>query len=384
MHYSLIEGFFWASYSAIFAYASVYLLHYGFTNSQVGYVIAAGGVVSAILQPLTGRIADASPRNILHRIAIILSFVMIGAAGLLLMPGMTFWVIALLYGVLVAFLQVITPILYAAGMFFIKKGVNINFGIARGIGSISYAGLASLLGILTESVSVDTVIYSVIIIYLLLIILILTFHFKGVDELKEAVKASESGGSVKDFFKENVSFAILLLGSVLLFTSHNIIGNYMFQICANIGYGAKEMGVAMSVMAAMELPTLFLLTAINRRIASGYLLKASGVFMCIKSLVLWLAGSYAMVLFAMVFQMFGYGLFAGISVIYVTHTIKEKDQTMGQSLMTMTMTLGAVIGSLLGGIILDRASVFVMLLYSTAFALVGAIVLIIFSKKGKN
>lgn len=384
-HYSLIQGVFWASYAAIFAYSSIYLLNYGFTNSEVGYVIAFGGIASAILQPTFGSIADRSKKNILHKLIIILSLIMIAVSGILLMPGKNFWLIAFMYGMLVVFLQVITPLVYSAGMFYIKKGVNINFGVARGIGSLAYAGLSTLLGILTKSMPVDIVIYSVIIIYVSLIILILLFHFKGVSEEKAEAEAGISNISTPfvSFIKNNRNFFVVLTGSILLFVSHNLMGNYMFQIVSYHGYTAVEMGYAVSLMAVMELPSLFFLTAINKRITSGILLKISGVFMFVKALTLMLATNMAMIYVSMCFQMLGYGLFCGISVYYVSHTIEERDQTRGQSLVTMTMTVGSVIGSLLGGVMLDAFGVPLLLTVSSVSALLGAVILCLFAKKGK-
>jgi PPP family 3-phenylpropionic acid transporter len=88
-----------------------------------------------------------------------------------------------------------------------------------------------------------------------------------------------------------------------------------------------------------------------------------------------------MIYFAMSLHILGYGLFAGISVIYVNETIAVQDQTRGQALMTMTVTLGAVIGSLLGGSLIDRIQVPGMLLVSGVIALIGTIIVSIFARK---
>jgi PPP family 3-phenylpropionic acid transporter len=49
--------------------------------------------------------------------------------------------------------------------------------------------------------------------------------------------------------------------------------------------------------------------------------------------------------------------------------------------MTMTVTLGAVIGSLLGGSLIDRIQVPGMLLVSGVIALIGTIIVSIFARK---
>lgn len=50
--YSAVQGFFWTGYAGIMGFCSVYLLYAGFSNSQVGLLIAAAGLLSALLQPV--------------------------------------------------------------------------------------------------------------------------------------------------------------------------------------------------------------------------------------------------------------------------------------------------------------------------------------------
>ena len=386
-HYSLILGVFWASYAAVFAYCSVFLIAKGFTNSQIGYVIAAGGVLSALLQPVFGGIADKSRKCVLHKLITLISLVMILAAGLLLAFGRIFWVTALLYGCLIVFLQINTPLTNSIGMFFRKKGVNVDFGIARGIGSLAYAGLSSLLGILTENYSVSTVMYSVIIIYVLLIIFVLTFHFKGVDETNEIRENEDeisNASTFMEFVKAHKRFMIVLAGGVCLFISHNVIGNYMYQIVTYRGYTGREMGFATSLMAAAELPTLFLLTLILRRFKTGTLIRVASLFMFVKAGILVFATTIGMIYFATAFQMLGFGLFVGVSVYYVSQTIEPENQVRGQALMTMITTVGSVIGSFVAGILLDKTSVQVMLVFSAAIALVGVVIVGIFAEQGRT
>ncbi len=382
IQYSMIQGIFWGCFALVFAFSSVYLLAKGFTNTQVGYVMAAGSALSALLQPALGGFVDRSKKLILHSVLIALSMIMIVLAGLLLSLGKTFWLIALLYGLLVTFQQMITPITYSLSMFFLSRGVHINFGIARGIGSISYAVVAAVLGVLVEKWNEDLVIACVIIFYAVFLVVVATFHFHGVKEekLPQEVQEKKHGG-ILAFVRENPAFSVVLLGNVFVFISHNILNNYLFQIVEYHGYGSKEMGYAAAVAAVFELPTLFLLSRINSKISSANLFRLSMVFFFLKNLCLYLATGMPMIYFAMSLHILGYGLFAGISVIYVNESIAVQDQTRGQALMTMTVTLGAVIGSLLGGSLIDRIQVPGMLLVSGVIALIGTIIVSIFARK---
>ena len=384
--FSAIEALFWGSYSAIFAYSSVYLLDKGFSNSVIGYIIAIGSILSAVLQPSVGAYADRSRKNVLHTLLTVFSLIMVLCCGGLLCAGRVFWVTALLYGLLIAFLQVITPLINSLGMLFISRGVNINFGIARGLGSLAYAGISALLGVLTERFDVSTVIWTVMALYVLMIIAVVTFHFKDINEDPASTDVVEAPAkqNIFEFFASHRRFTVLLFGNVLIFISYNMVCDYLYQIIASIGCTSSDLGNVLFVGAALELPSLFLLTRINKRVSSGHLFKLTAVFMTLKNIILLFAGSLAAVYCAMLTQPLGFGLFAGISIYYVSHTIEPENDVRGQSLMTDTITVGAVLGSLLGGIIIDAASVKAMLVFAVIVSAVGMVIVCLSAENGKR
>ena len=315
---------------------------------------------------------------------ILLSCVMILLCGFLLSFGKIFWIVALFYGLLITFIQIITPLTYALAMTMIRHGVRINFGICRGIGSVIYAVFTSALGILTEKLGMDAVIWAVLLVYMLMIPAVAFFRFKGHGETGGTGLERPTPGSVPilTFLLEHRRFAGVLAGNALVFISYNILGDFLYQIVARLGAGSREMGFAVSLAAVCELPALFLLRQISSKFRSGTLLKVSECFMFLKALGLLLSGSMYGVYGTMLIQMFGYGLFAGISVYYVSDTVEPENQTRGQSLMTMTITVGMVLGGLLGGLLLDRTSVSVMLGVSAGIALAGAVTVVFSAEKG--
>lgn len=381
--FALLQAIFWASFGAIFAYSSVFLLDKGFTNSQVGYVMAFGYIVSVFLQPLIGNAADSSEKMILHRLIIIFSMIIIAVSGLLLSFSRFFWTVALFYGLLISFHQVIIPLTYSIGMFFIDRGININFGISRAMGSLAYAGASALVGLLIEQFSTNVVIYTVILVYILLIFVVSKFHFEGVEEINSALDNLDNKVSLIKFLKEHKKFSILLIGSTLVFVSYNLMGSYMYQIVAYHGKGTREMGFAVFLGAIFELPALFALSAIRIKYKSGFLLKFAMVFFFIRALATYLAPNINFLYMTLVFQSLGYGLHAGISVYYVSHVLEPKYLVSGQSLMNTTITIGSVLASVIGGRLLDLTSVPFMLFVSMIFAGIGALIMLLSAEEGK-
>ena len=404
--YAALQGEFWMSFCVIFSFASVYLLKKGFTSSEVGVLIAVAGTLSAILQPIVGDVVDRSKRISLHMAILFFSFFIIVAAVLLYCFDLQFWLTALLYGVMVAVLQVVTPLVNAIGMYYINRGVAINFGIARGIGSLSYALISLAVGNLVERYQEPVIPLLVIIIYLCIIVSTVTFRFKLAPkfadvkdieaEIEEEIKedslpqrdipyVNDSGHEMSEssFFKKYPKFMTLLVGLTLLFVSHNMLNNFIFQIVQYHGAGSVEMGNVAGLAAALELPTMFLFTYYLKIVSAGNLLKVSGVFFTLKALMTYLATGMGMIYAAQFMQMFGFALFVVASVYYVNEKIAEQDKVKGQSYMTMTNTAGSVGGSLIAGWLIDSLGVPTMLLVSVLAGLLGA-VLVIISAQGSR
>ena len=385
--YCMLQGAFWSTFSAIFAYASMYLLDKGLSNSQIGYILSLGSILSALAQPIVGGMADRSKKLILHKLLVAFSVIIIIMAGILLSFNKVFWMVFLFYTLIIAFSQVMTPLTYSLAMFFVSKGIPIDFGIARGIGSLCYAICSAILGVLIEKQGVDIIIYAIILIYILLIITVATFHFKGIDEnAKNTDMGTQTGGnnnlSLVGFILRYKRFFVVIVGNVLVFVSHNIISNYMFQIYDNIGLTSSEMGYGIFIAAACELPSLFLLSTINKKVPSGILFKIAVFFIFVRNVVMYLAKNIVVMYFSMSLSMLGYGIFAGASILFVENVIDADNRVRGQAMMTMTTALGSFVGSLIGGVIIDRFSVNTMLVTSSVMALVGALIVIAAGERG--
>ncbi len=380
--YALVQGNFWMSFCIIFSYARVYLLSKGLKSSQVGMIMAAAGLMSAVLQPIVADFADRAKVVSLRQIIASFSLIMIVLAGILLIPVLHPILIALVYAGLVAVLQIITPLVNAAGMEWINQGVPVNFGIARGTGSLLFAAISYIAGVIVSRFSTDVIPAMVVIFYILLFGAILTFRFKSVPEQNQLLQETQrmtvdadADGGMLNFFKRYHKFGLLLIGITVCFASHNILNNFMFQIVAHQGGTSTQMGTAMAIAAAIELPTMVLFSYVIVKIKSSTLLVVSGIFFTIKSFLTFMAGSMMGIYAAQFSQALGFALFVPASVYYVNHLMNEKDRVKGQAYMTVTNTVGSIVGSLLGGALIDYAGVGNMLLASTLIALAGAVII---------
>lgn len=400
--YALIQGLYWMSFCIIFAYASVYLLDKGFSNTAIGLLVGISGTISAVLQPLIGGMAGDGPGKVPLK-----QMIMSGCA-LMVLVGLSLFLVSgnrmltlVCYGVGVTFLQVLTPLVYSLGMVCINRGEKLDFGLARGFGSLAYAGISYVAGFMVASVGTEFIPASIAGLYALMLVAVFFFRagempapapgrLNGAGNTagavsgkclsdenckNEAEEEKRNNQQEVTFFKRYPRFLMLLLGATLVFVSHNMLNNFAFQIMESKGGGSSAMGTAIALAAASELPTMFLFGWMVKKVRCDIWLKISGLFFLIKAVATVLVTSVAGMYVIQGLQMFGFALFVVASVYYVNMIMKEKDRTRGQAFMTMTNTLGGVLGSSFGGAFIDGFGIHTMLLVSTVVAAAGMVLM---------
>lgn len=371
--YALIQGVYWMSFCVIFAYASVYLLDKGLSNTAIGLVIGISGTVSAVLQPWVGGLADGSGRISLKSVILLIGGLMMAFGICLLAVSKSHVLTIICYGAQVTLLQVLTPLIYALGMGCINRGENLNFGLARGIGSLAYAAVSFTAGFLVASAGVFIIPLSVVGIYGVLLLVVLFFGCRKTETGAGAAAGAKQSKTA--FFKRYHRFSMLLAGGILVFVSHNLINNFAFQIMESKGGGSSAMGTAIALAAVSELPVMFVFAWLVKVVSCDKWLKLSGLFFFIKAAATFLVTDVKGMYLIQGLQMFGFALFVVASVYYVNAIMEEQDQVKGQAYMTMTNTLGAVIGSTLGGVLIDSLGIQAMLAVSVAAGAAGMVLM---------
>ncbi|MBS6395784.1 MAG: MFS transporter [Clostridiales bacterium] len=382
VQYSILQGAYWASFCVIYGFATVFLLSKGFNSAQIGVMIAVGNVLGVVMQPYFASIADASGKLDLHRLTALLSGVL--AVLLLLLCLAPNWLAAtaFLFVLSDVFLQVIQPLVNSVSVYYVNRGVQMDFGIARGVGSLSYAGASYVLGLLVEHFGSVTV---PLLGLFLMVIVVLTMCSlpvlqEGMQEARQQKKES-SDISIWRFFGKYKNFTLTLAGITLLFTFHNMSNSYLIQIVSHLGGDSAQMGTALSIAAVLELPVMVFFSRLVKRFSSRTLLIVSGMFFVLKALSLLLVGNMFQLYLQQMLQMGSFALYVPASVYYVNEHMAEQDKFKGQAVMTGTNTLGGVLGSLLGGFLLNASGVELMLQVEFAVAALGGVLVLLSAGK---
>lgn len=384
--YILIQVVYWAVCASLCAYQAALLLHRGFSNTQVGLLLAVRCLAGVVAQPLVGGYADKHPNVPLKGIVTLCLGVSFFAGLAYMLPmGMAGTAVTMVF--LGALEVQAYPLIDAMAVQFIQAGAKVSYSLGRGFGSLAYGTTSVLIGLQAGRFGVEATLWSHSVLMLLLIAAVLSFPRFDSAWGRAAKGEKERPKSALGLLRDNPRFAVMLLGLFLGITACMPMSNFLVNIVQDRGGVQAHLGVAVFFMSASELPAAFLFDRLYRRGRAGAILTASMGFVALKAILLLGTGSYWMVWLAQPIQMLGYGLFTPASVFYVSDVVPSADQVKGQTLMMMASNgLGGMLSSALGGAALDLGGVNAMLWMCVALgtAAVAVTALAAFPRRNKG
>ncbi|MEG0824749.1 MAG: MFS transporter [Oscillospiraceae bacterium] len=351
-HYMLLQMGFWAMFAGICAYQATLLQARGFTNSQVGVLVAVRCFAGVVFQPLLGSFADRHPKiplKLIVSLSLLLSF--FASLALMLPMGMPGTV--LLFVILGGFEISAYPLMDSMAVQFINDDMPIRYSLGRGLGSLSYAFCCIFLSLQVGRFGVESTLYThaaLVLFEMLVVFFFPTFH---PTKQAEAVFVANPQ-SVLSLLRSSPRFTLMLGGVMLGMTAVIPLSNFLINIMESRGGTPTSLGYGLFLMAAFELPTAFIFQRLYHKAGAANLLVISMVFCTLKAVVLLLSGNMLVVMLAQPLQMLGYGLFTPASVFFVNDTVPPDDRVLGQTLMMVASNgLGGVLSSFIAGKTLD-------------------------------
>ena len=428
--YANIFAAYWMFYGVANAFASAYLLPKGYTNAEIGIILAVGSVLAVFLQPIMADIVDRSKKLSLLGVTQL-------SAGLLIVLEATLFAMAhkslalwVVFVMIIAWLTALQPLFNSLAFHLEESGVHIHFGICRGMGSLGFALLTAVLGTFVEmwGANILPAVGELTLAGLLVTIMIVKREFErcvkmkaqaryagagaGVsgdaevsaasDEVRTAVEAGalrapadvstneetplplppDSADKQEEinlwrFIRDNKLFLVLNIGVIGLYFSNAVLNNFMLQIVNAVGGTSEDMGRVLAVMAFMEMPALFFFDKVKARFSCQTLLKVAAVGFTLRVGLIFLAKSMTVIYLAHIFQTLGFALFLPAMVVFIGDVMRRGEAVKGQAFFTAMTTVAAMISSVLGGIMLDVRDAHFMLLVSTLVTAAGAVVIIL-------
>lgn len=371
--YYTTMGLYWSVIASCVSFLNVFLTGRGLGTAEIGFLTAVGNGLAAIFQPIVSKVCSRSNKNerdFLVLISMLAMTLVIMAlerkAGL----SMKIEIVAA-----VALVLVMQPLLNSLGYFYIARSVEINYGVSRGIGSITFAGTSFVLGILSEINKDLSMVMAAVLLGALILSLLAQKPISG-----NNVVTVFDGRAQKQKI-QNSKFVIFLLAVGMLFTFYNVTNVYLLQIAKRIGGDAKTVGTAFAVAALFEFPIMFMFNRLKEKFKSRSMLIFSGIFFLLKGILTYIATSPSTLIAIQMTQLFGFALFTPCSVDFINDIMSDEKKITGQGFLASAITMGGVIGSVAGGVLIESTGVLNTLIISNIICLI-AILLIVISTRG--
>lgn len=371
--YYTTMGLYWSVIASCVSFLNVFLTGRGLGTAEIGFLTAVGNGLAAIFQPIVSKVCSRSNKN--ERDFLVLISMLAMTLVIMALERTSGLAMKIEIVAAIALVLVMQPLLNSLGYFYIARSVEINYGVSRGIGSITFAVTSFVLGILSEINKDLSMVMAAVLLGALILSLLAQKPISG-----NNVVTVFDGRAQKQKI-QNSKFIIFLLAVGMLFTFYNVTNVYLLQIANRIGGDAKTVGTAFSVAALFEFPIMFMFNRLKEKFKSRSMLIFSGIFFLIKGILTYIATSPSTLIAIQVTQLFGFALFTPCSVDFINDIMSDEKKITGQGFLASAITMGGVIGSVAGGVLIESLGVLNTLIVSNIICLI-AILLIVISTKG--
>ena len=387
--YSELFVAYWCVYCVISGFSSVFLLDIGYSNTEIGTMLAIGNIVSVIIQPISANIADRSQKLNTLDISMIMALVIGVFEALVLIVGKRSIVLFVAYLAVIAVHAAMQPLLNSVEGMFLHVGKRADYGLSRSFGSLGYSITSMILGLAIASAGSGFLPFVALGFLALLVIGLVVMQRKYKELAALAAEAGELSGqstaaeaaelseprkeiTMKEFMLRHKLFLVIMFGIFLMFYHHQVINYYMLQVFQNVGGDSTDMGLYGSLMTITEVPALMFFTPLNKKFKTNTLLKVGIVGLMLRGIFMYTATSPLGIQLSLIVNPFGFSLFLAAIVKYISEIMDEREAVRGQSLYVVVITASAVVASFTGGIILDVWGASKMLLLCMILCIVGA------------
>ena len=345
-----LTAIFYVIQVSILGFTVYYLNENGYTALEVGMLLAAFGIIAAIVQPLLGYLADKNKKFDFKYILTCSAFVAIALFIALFLFDKNKVIIGLLFGLTFVLTNSMSPFVNSSCFYYSNKGINVDYGKARGFGSFSFAIASYVLGIYTKTFGTKAISFNGIIFAIVFLLIILFIpRINSDDENKEKnVNAKASNLNIIELIKKYPSFFLMVLATIFAMCFQNADCGYLIDIIEDLGGDSSELGTANAIAAMVEIPIMFSITKIMKKIKVKQLIAIACLLYVVRGIVFHIESMKAIYL-AQVLQMFSYAILIPSTVYLSDELMHEEDKNKGQTFIGMAITIGLICGSFVGG-----------------------------------
>ena len=395
--FSFLNFFFWSTWAIYGGYLVYYLTDLGYSNMRIGTLMSIRTFMGLIGPPIVGYICDRlENRKIIFMISMILMAVLVAP--------LTFYgdlMLAISIGI-VGFLWEPQQSVLDSWILETSAHTARNYGFMRAWGSIGFSIIVTVFGQVIERFGwrVHFLSYGVI----AFIVVIIASNIKDnsyselqqkesnskqvetksdqeieTEDLKLAAKNVETELDNKNIMRlfKNPDYIFILLITLLIFIPNQMIFVYLAPIIRSVGGDATDLGYTLFFNALSEAPIFFLAKYFLEKYKTNSLLLFSAFFYLVRFIIAAAATSPVYLLFFGMLQSLSFGVFLVTVRYYVKLVAPAALKTTAQSIALMSaFGAGGIIGSLLGGYLIDNFGMAVMFRVGIILAALAVIILV--------
>ena len=383
----LLTGVFYIIQVSVLGFTVYYLSENGYTPFEVGALLTTFGIIAMIAQRLLGNFADENPKIDFKSILTLTGLICIVLFICMYFLNKNKLAVGLLFGTAFTLTNCMSPFVNESCFYYTNKGINVDYGKARGIGSLSFAIASLILGTFTDKFGARSISFNGIIfasIFLLIIMFMPRIGSDNETNVNESVVKNKVDGkdnaNIINLIKKYPSFFLIVAATVFAMCFQNADCGYLINIIEDIGGDASNLGLANAIAAMVEIPIMFMITKIMKKIKVKKLIVVACAFYIIRGLVFCIPSMTA-IYAAQVLQMFSYAILTPAIVYLADEMMYDEDKNKGQTFIGMAVTSGLILGSYVGGQLITSGGIrllengcVVIAVISFIFAVLGNIV----------
>lgn len=379
---SVLMAAYFAVHCIVLSYVTLYLGSIGCSDLFISIVVASGCALGGVFQIVGGRILDTSKKWNWKMILILFGLLeLVLSVSRQIVQARTWQWIA--YGLIIVVQLMLMPMVYLSCFDYSAKGMKVNFGFVRGIGSAAFTVFSFVIGKLASVMGSGCIPWLTSVLIALFLLSVLIMPDPGMPLISGQNKTSKVKISV--FIRQYPAFTVMVAGLGLLMGFHNMISSFFIRVVEYLKGGSGSLGIALGIGAFAEIPVLLLYSRIkgNKENNSVKFIIVSCLFFVARSVLYLLSGNIVMICMVQLLQGVSFGLMVAARSTYADECMGTDDKATGQSMMTFTDAFGAVAGTLTGGILLNQGGVSYMLAGGIVIALLGSAIAM-FAAKGSG
>jgi len=332
-------------------YFNIYLKEIGFTGTQLGFWGAVSAVIGMATLPLWGVVSD---RTRSTKITFLITMALYALVFVLLplfdgVKGMP-----LLYGVIILYGIVKTPThsLQDAWSISTITPYGIRYPAIRKWGSAGFGAVSIVYGLIGEQVGMPVLFWLTPIYVAALFAAVLRFRAPGEAAEKKKKVSVRPAMLLKD---KKFACAFIIVFALAAYSS--LTQPFYAFILDHAGLAGEKFGIISGWGAFVQVACMMIVTKWLKNVPRPYILVGAGLISVAEHLIYATASGMPAMMAAGTLWGFEMAIYVSVLPGYIATLVPEEYSATAQTLSGTAATLFAIVGSLAGGVIIDRLGI---------------------------